>query len=148
MRLSKSVLFTALLSLLFISSANSHSTKQVDNWLEFCPNIQLCFDRPTSLQPADVQMIDSLAGQLENEHLTLYYDLGLYSSTFTELTSAVKKPVVVNGHKGTILIVKNKMALTIPHVSDNMRFSMLIEFKGSLQREKGERIFNSIKFNL
>jgi hypothetical protein len=93
-------------------------------------------------------MIDSLAGQLENEHLTLYYDLGLYSSTFTELTSAVKKPVVVNGHKGTILIVKNKMALTIPHVSDNMRFSMLIEFKGSLQREKGERIFNSIKFNL
>ena len=141
MRLSKSVLFTALLSLLFISSANSHSTKQVDNWLEFCPNIQLCFDRPTSLKPTNVQMIDSLAGQLENEHLTLYYDLGLYSSTFTELTSAVKKPVVVNGHK-------DKMALTIPHVSDNMRFSMLIEFKGSLQREKGERIFNSIKFNL
>jgi len=145
---SKSVLLIFLLVLIFISPANSHDPKPLDNWQIFCPNSQLCFDRPLSLKAADVQIIDSIAGQLENKHLLLSYDLGLYASTFRELMSATAEPIIVDGHQGRILIQQNKMALTLPNISGNTSFSMLIEFKSTVKLDQGKRIFKSIKFTL
>ena len=147
MQLSKSVLFVALLSLLFINPTSSRDTKQVDHWLEFCPNSQLCFDHPSTLIAADVQIIDSIAGQLENKNFTLTYDLGRYASTFSELPSATSEPIIIDGHHGKILIQQNIMALTIPNVSGSVSFSMLIEFKITTKLAQGERIFKSVRFN-
>ena len=146
MQLGKSVLCVALITLLFISVGNSHGTKQLDNWLEYCPNDQLCFEHPLTLVITDVQAIDSIAGQLENKNLILTYDFGLYASTFRELASATSEVIIVDGHRGIILIQQNKMALTLPNVSSNMGFSMLIEFKNTIQIEQGKQIFNSVKF--
>lgn len=148
MRYGKLVLITSFLSLLHSSASNSQDKKPLDNWLKFCPNSQLCFDRPLDLIPADVLIIDSIAGQLEHENFILFYDLGQYASTFGELTNASAEPIEIDGHPGTILIEQKKMALTIPTVSGKMGFAMLIEFKSSIQHDYGRRIFNSIKFNV
>lgn len=148
MKIITFVLVSLLSLLLAINSANSYQTAEIDNWIEFCPTSQLCFDRPASLKPADIQMIDSLAGQLENANIVLYYDLGLYASTFNELSSATSTSIIVDGNKGRILTFQNTMALTIEQISDNVRFSMLLEFKGKLQPETAEHIFKSVKFNL
>tara|TARA_R110000744_G_scaffold58571_1_gene122238 strand:- start:1533 stop:1979 length:447 start_codon:yes stop_codon:yes gene_type:complete len=148
MQLGKSILVATVIALLYISPSNSQDKKPLSNWLEFCPNSQLCFERPRSLIPAEVLIIDSIAGQLENENFTLFYDLGLYSSTFDELTTASSEPVIIDGHRGKILIQKNKMALTIPNVAEKVGFAMLIEFKNVTQLELGRRIFKSVKFKL
>lgn len=148
MQLSSLILSATILFLLYISPSMSQDGMPTDPWLEFCPSSQLCFERPLSLLPADVLIIDSIAGQLENENFTLFYDLGIYASTFQELTNASAEPIKIDGHQGEILIQKNKMALTIPTVSGRIGFAMLIEFKNSSQPEQGKRIFKSIKFNL
>ena len=144
----KRVLFTAFMALLNISLANSHQPTQLENWVEFCPSKHLCFEHPASLKPADVQIIDSLAGQLENKNVVLYYDLGLYASTFRELSSARSKAIMVDGYEGKVLTYQNTIALTIEKISDNVRFSMLIKYKNTLKAEEAERIFKSVKFNL
>jgi len=148
MQLGKSVLIATILSLLYISPSNSHNTKPLDTWLKFCPTSQLCFERPKNLKPIDLPMIDSISGQLNNENMILFYDLGRYSSTFRELSSASSELVKIDGYQGKILIQKSKMALTIANISGKAGFSMLIEFKNTVDLEQGRRIFNSLKFNL
>jgi len=148
MQLGKSILIIVFLALFYLPSSKSQVQNQLDNWLEFCPFSQFCFDRPKNLLPTEVLIIDSITGQLENENMTLTYDLGLYASTFRELSGASSETVKVDGHDGKILIQKNKMALTIATVSGKAGFSMLIEFKNSIKLEQGRRIFKSIKFNL
>ncbi|ASP47062.1 hypothetical protein [Cognaticolwellia beringensis] len=146
MPLGKSILIVGFFTLFFINPVNSHDTKQLDKWLEHCPNNQFCFEHPVSLILANVQAIDSIAGQLENKNLILTYDLGRYASTFSELSSATSELIIIDGHHGRILIQQNKMALTIANVSGNTSFSMLIEFKNTIELDQGKRIFKSVKF--
>ena len=148
MKIVKPFLFTILPAFLYISSANSNEPAKIDNWIRFCPSPQLCFEHPASLKPANVQMIDSLAGQLNNENLTLYFDLGLYASNFSELTPASSKAIIVDGYEGTVLTFQNKIALTIEKISHNARFSMLLEFKDTIKSEEAIRIFKTVKFKL
>ena len=148
MQLGKSILIAAFLYVSYLNPAHSHEKKPLDDWLEFCPNSQLCFERPPNLIPADVQIIDSIAGQLESEDFTLFYDLGRYASKFQELSSASTELVKIDGYQGKILIQHNKMALTIANISGKAGFSMLIEFKNIVDLEQGKRIFKSVKFNL
>ena len=148
MQLGQSTLIAALLSLLQISPSYSQNTTLNNHWLAFCPSEQLCFDRPQNLTPNPQPIIDSIAGQLDSESFTLFYDLGFYTATFKELSSAKSEPIVIDGHLGRMLIQQNKMALTIPSVSGKIGFSMLIEFSHTVQLEQGKRIFKSVKFNL
>jgi hypothetical protein len=148
MQLGQSTLIAVLLFLLHISPSYSQNTKLLDNWLEFCPSEQLCFERPKNLIPNQQPIIDSIAGQLDSESFTLFYDLGFYTATFKELSSATSEPITIDGHLGKILIQQNKMALTIPTVSGKIGFSMLIEFSHTEQLEQGKRIFKSVRFNL
>tara|TARA_R110000737_G_scaffold260356_2_gene268699 strand:- start:83 stop:529 length:447 start_codon:yes stop_codon:yes gene_type:complete len=148
MQFGKSLLIATVISLMYISPSNSQDKKPLSNWIEFCPNSQLCFERPLSLIPAEVIIIDSIAGQLDNEDFTLFYDLGLYASTFGELTTASSEPIIIDGHLGKVLIEKNKMALSIQSLAGKMGFAMLIEFKNVIQLEQGRRIFKSVKFKL
>ncbi|MEH6596074.1 MAG: hypothetical protein V7736_11080 [Colwellia polaris] len=147
MQILKCVLFTVLSALLYTSSANSYEQTEIESWIEYCPSKRLCFEHPASLKPASVQAIDSLAGQLENNKTVLHYDLGLYASTFRELTSANSAPIMVDGYKGKVLTFKNTIALTIEKIAGNDRFSMLLEYKDTLKAEEAERIFKSVKFN-
>ena len=148
MQFAKAVLILCLIALCYASYSNSNDSSQLDNWVEFCPKSQLCFQRPTSLTPIDVLALDSIAGQLEQENITLTYDLGRYSSKFNDLTQATSEAVIIDGHDGKLLIQDKKMALTIPTVSGEIGFSMLIEFKNTVQLEQGLRILKSVKFNL
>ncbi|MCW9082601.1 MAG: hypothetical protein OQK09_13900, partial [Colwellia sp.] len=86
------------------------------------------------------------AGQYTSENLTLVYDLGWYASQFTEMSNATAETTSIDGHCANIFIQGNRMALSVPKVSGKIRFSMLLEFKDTLQVEQGRRIFNSIKF--
>lgn len=147
MQTLKYVLFTIFFVLIYASSANSHEQTAIESWIEYCPSKRLCFEHPASLKPASVQVIDSLAGQLENNNTVLHYDLGLYASTFRELTSANSAPIMVDGYKGKVLTFKNTIALTIEKIAGNDRFSMLLEYKDTLKAEEAERIFKSVKFN-
>ncbi len=88
MQFAKAVLILCLIALCYASYSNSNDSSQLDSWVEFCPKSQLCFQRPTSLTPIDVLALDSIAGQLEHENITLTYDLGRYSSKFNDLTQA------------------------------------------------------------
>ena len=148
MQLGQSTLIAVLLFLLHISPSYSQNTKLLDNWLEFCPSEQLCFEHPLSLIPADVQVIDSITGQLDNKNISLVYDLGRYASKFPEFSSASYELVNIDDYEGKILIQQNKMALTVPNISGGTAFSMLIEFKNTVDLEQGRRIFKSVKFNL
>ena len=148
MQFAKAVLILCLIALCYASYSNSNDSSQLDSWVEFCPKSQLCFQRPTSLTPIDVLALDSIAGQLEHENITLTYDLGRYSSKFNDLTHAAVEAVIIDGHDGKLLIQDKKMALTIPTVSGKIGFSMLIEFKNTVQLEQGLRILRSVKFNL
>lgn len=148
MTLGKSVFIVAFFTLLYTGPVSSHNVEQVNNWLEYCPNSQLCFKHPSTLIPADLPVIDSIAGQLSNDSMTLFYDLGRYTSTFSELADATSEVIKVDGHQGKILIQQKKMALTIPTIFGELGFSMLIEFKNSLDIEQGKKIFKSVKFNL
>ena len=129
-----------------MSSSRSEFEQNQPQWVTSCPNNDLCFDHPKNLVPANVQIIDSNAGQYHSDNLTLTYDLGWYASQFNEMANAIIEPVTIDCHSANILIQKNRMALRIPKVSGKIRFSMLLEFKESLQLEQGKRIFNSIKF--
>ena len=148
MQFAKAVSILCLIALCYASYSNSNDSSQLDNWVEFCPKSQLCFQRPTSLTPIDVLALDSIAGQLEHENITLTYDLGRYSSKFNDLTQATSEAVIIDGHDGKLLIQDKKMALTMPTVSGKIGFSMLIEFKNTVQLEQGLRILRSVKFNL
>ncbi len=66
MQLGKIVLLLALTTLLTISFSNNNSQSQPNDWLEFYPYQQLCFQRPTDLIPVEVVIIDSLASQRES----------------------------------------------------------------------------------
>jgi len=101
---------------------------------------------PQDLQPVQVQIIDSNAGQYQNDNIVLSYDLGLYASQFNEMSDAKIEPIKIDGLSASILVHNKRMALKIPQVKGKVRFSMLIEFKKELQLEQGRRIFNSIKF--
>lgn len=148
MPLGKSIIIAVFLYVNFLIPTYSHQKEPLGNWLEFCPNSQLCFERPLSLMPVDVQIIDSIAGQLDDEHLTLFYDLGRYASTFPEFSTASSEVVKIDHHEGKMFIEQNKMALTVANIFGKTSFSMLIEFKDSLDVEQGRRIFNSVKFKL
>jgi hypothetical protein len=148
MQFSKLLLIVPLLTLFYITYSISKDNQQLEKWLELCPSNQFCFTHPKSLIPADVQSIDSIAGQLNSNSMTLTYDLGWYSSQFKELTSATSKPIIIDGHHGKLLLQDKKMALTIPTVSGNIRFSMLIEFKNAVDLAQGQKILRSIKFTL
>ncbi len=148
MQLAKPIFTLLLITLFYASYANSSNDSNLDGWLEFCPKSQLCFQRPQSLTPIDVLAIDSITGQLEHENITLIYDLGRYTSQFNELTNATVEAVIIDGHHGKLLIEEKKMALTIPTVSGKIGFSMIIEFKKTVQLEQGLRILKSVKFNL
>jgi len=149
-QLGKIVLLLALVlaPLLTISFSNSNSQPPSNDWLEFCPYQQLCFQRPTDLIPVEVVIIDSLAGQLESENINLTYDLGQYSATFDELTYAHTEAIVIDGHHGKLFIQDNKMALSVPNILGKTGFTMLINFKNSSEFAQGRRIFQSVKFNL
>ena len=101
---------------------------------------------PQDLHPVQVQIIDSNAGQYQNDNIVLTYDLGWYASQFNEMSDARIEPIEIDGLSASILVLDNRMALKIPQVKGKVRFSMLIEFKKDLQLEKGRKIFNSIKF--
>ncbi len=147
MKLKRLPLLACCLALLFASASRSEVAQKQQKWLESCPNSHLCFQHPEDLTPVKVQIIDSNAGQYRSENLTLTYDLGWYASQFNEMTKAAVEPVKIDGHPASILIQANRMALHVPKVSGQIRFSMLIEFKDKLQLEQGHRIFNSIKFS-
>ena len=74
----------------------------------FVQRVELCFQRPTSLTPIDVLALDSIAGQLEQENITLTYDLGRYSSKFNDLTQATSEAVIIDGHDGTVINTRQK----------------------------------------
>jgi hypothetical protein len=101
---------------------------------------------PQDLQPVQIQMIDSNAGQYQNNNIVLSYDFGWYASQFNEMSEAKIEPIEIVGLSASILVYNKRMALKIPQVKGKVRFSMLIEFKKELQLEQGRRIFNSIKF--
>lgn len=148
MQFNKLLLIVPLFTLLYIAYSNSKGNQKLEQWLELCPSDQFCFTHPKSLIPTDLQSIDSIAGQLNDSNITLTYDLGWYSSQFKELTNAVSEPIIIDGHHGKLLLQDKKMALTIPSVSGKVRFSMLIEFKNSVDLAQGQKIFKSIKFTL
>lgn len=148
MQLGKFLLIVTLLTLFYISYSNSEDNQQASQWLERCPSDQFCFTHPSNLIPVNVQSIDSNAGQLNSNNITLTYDLGWYSSQFNELTNATFEPIVIDGHHGKLLLQDKKVALTIPTVSGKIRFSMLIEFTDTADTELSHKIFKSIKFNL
>jgi hypothetical protein len=148
MQFNKLLLIVPLLALFYINYSSSKDNQQLEQWLELCPSNQFCFTHPKSLIPADVQSIDSIAGQLNSNNITLTYDLGRYSSQFKELTNATSEPVIIDGQHGKLLIQDKKMAITVPTVSGKARFSMLIEFKDTIDYTLGRKILKSIKFTL
>lgn len=139
-------LFACFLALLFVSSSRGDLEQKQQRWIKSCPNEGVCFEHPENLIPANVQIIDSNAGQFRSDNLTLTYDLGWYASQFNEMTKATIEPVTIDCRSANMLIQDNRMALSVPKVSGKVRFSMLLEFKDTLQLEHGRRIFNSIKF--
>lgn len=146
MPLRKLSLLSCSFFLLLIGTSHGAVEPHQQKWIESCPNNHLCFKHPENLMAVNVQVIDSNAGQYHSESLTLTYDLGWYASQFSEMTNATVEPVTINGYCANILIQDNRMALSVPKISDKVRFSMLLEFKGALQLEQGRRIFNSIRF--
>jgi len=145
MPLKKLSLLACALVLLFMKTSDAAEQNQ-KKWIESCPNSHLCFEYPENLIAANIQIIDSNAGQYHNDSLTLTYDLGWYASQFSEMANAIIEPVTIDGHCARILIQDNRMALSVPKISGKVRFSMLLEFKDTLQIEQGRRIFNSIRF--
>ncbi len=148
MQLGKLVLILVLTALFYISFSNSNDQPPPTDWLEFCPYQQLCFQRPTDLMPGEVVIIDSIAGQLDSDNINLTYDLGQYSSTFSELTLASTEAIVIDGYHGKLLIQERKMALSVPNISGKIGFAMLINFKNNVELAQGRRIFESVKFNV
>ena len=98
--------------------------------------------------PGEVVIIDSIAGQLDSDNINLTYDLGQYSSTFSELTLASTEAIVIDGYHGKLLIQERKMALSVPNISGKIGFAMLINFKNNVELAQGRRIFESVKFNV
>lgn len=146
MKFKKILLFAYSLALLFVSTSHSKTATNQQRWVESCPNKQLCFKHPDNLMPVNVQIIDSNAGQLHSDNLTLTYDLGWYASQFNEMTSATVEPIIIDGRCANILFQDNRMALSVAKVSGKVRFSMLLEFKGTPDFAHGRKIFNSITF--
>ena len=148
MQFGKLLILLVILSLFYIANSNGKVNHPKEPWLELCPNNQFCFKHPKSLTPDNVLSIDSIAGQLNSDNITLSYDLGMYSSQFNEFIQATSEPIIIDGLHGKFFIEKNKMALVIPQVQGKLRFSMLIKFKNNVDEKQGLTIFKSITFNL
>lgn len=139
---------TIFLAALFFISLDSKASDLNVLWKKNCPNNSLCFEHPATLLPINIKIIDSDAGKLIDENMTLHFDLGWYASLFTEMTNATITYKEINGHQAKILVQENKMALSISTKTNKIRFAMLIEFKKSLDIQKGLRIFNSVHLRL
>lgn len=137
-------MFSPILFLSNTSHGENSANKSI--WTKKCPNDNFCFMHPQDLQPIQNQIIDSNAGQYQNDNIVLSYDLGWYASQFNEMKEAKIDPIEIDGLSASILVHNKRMALRVPQVKGKVRFSMLIEFKKELQLEQGRRIFNSIKF--
>ncbi len=148
MQFGKLFLVLVILSLFYIANSNGKVNHHKEPWLELCPHNQFCFKYPKSLKPDNVLSIDSIAGQLNSDNMTLSYDLGRYSSQFDEFTQVTSEPIIIDGLHGKLFLGKNKIALAIPQVQGEIRFSMLIEFKNNIEEKQGRKIFKSITFNL
>lgn len=134
--------------MLIFSNVYAQTVSTQDNWLHLCPGERFCFRYPAELKVVPVQAIDSLAGQLRSDHLSLVYDLGRYSSSFAELSAhAVIEKTSIDGYAADILITDQVMALRIPKVESSNRFAMQLEFTGTVSVEVGKRIFHSITFS-
>lgn len=128
--------------------SNNKANQPTPTWLTYCPNEQLCFQRPSNLHPENVENIGATAGQLTSDNINLIYDLGWYATKFPELTKASIESIMVDGRQAQVIQQGKKLALTIASVSGKIRFAMLIEFKNTIERQQGIKIFKSIKFNL
>lgn len=117
-------------------------------WPRVCPGELVCFSHPPGLDPVPQQAIDSVAGRYRSQVLSLSYDLGRYSSDFSELANPAVQPVEIDGRSGDILLSGLVMALRIPRVREGVRFSMALRFSGAVNQALGRRIFESIEFRL
>jgi hypothetical protein len=138
------ILFSS--TLLFLNSSYGENNANESILIKSCPNNDFCFMHPQNLRPVQSQIIDSIAGQYQNDNIVLNYDLGRYASQFNEMSEARIEAVDIDGLSGSILVHNKRMALRIPKVKGKVRFSMLIVFKEERQLEQGRRIFNSIQF--
>jgi hypothetical protein len=143
----------ALSTLLCGYSAFSHERLDAEKlergaWIESCPNNDFCFSHPKNFKRIPIQAIDSNAGQFENNHMALSFDLGWYASRFSELTKASKELIVIDNRKGVILLQDEKIALSVPKVEGLISFSMLLTFNHDVDIKQAKRIFSSIRFNI
>ncbi|MGL1959055.1 MAG: hypothetical protein OCD00_17280 [Colwellia sp.] len=146
MSLKKLLLILSSSILFFLNTSHGENSADKSIWIESCPNNNFCFMHPQDLHPVKIQIIDSNAGQYQNDNTELSYDLGWYASQFNEMREAQIDSIEIDGLSASILVQNKRMALRIPQVKGKVRFSMLIEFKKELQLEQGRRIFTSIKF--
>ncbi|OMH28028.1 hypothetical protein [Motiliproteus sp. MSK22-1] len=121
-------------------------TKAGEDWLKVCPAEQFCFRYPPELKQSPQLIIDSIAGLYTSEDLQLSYDFGAYSSNFSELTSPDIQDITVDGREGKVFISGKIMALHIPAVSSQLRFSMQLLFRDDIDPKLGRKIFESVKF--
>jgi hypothetical protein len=140
-----SILFSTSL---FCNLAVSNDINVPEDWVESCPNNDFCFIHPKSLMRIPVQVIDSNTGKFQSEEMILSFDLGWYSTQFSELTKATQELVIIDGREGKVLLQDDKMALSIPKIKGKIRFSMLLTFSNKVSLEQGKRIFSSLRFQL
>ena len=134
-----------LLTLISVVGCNGQAKANGD-WLKVCPADQFCFSYPAQLQKVPRQIIDSIEGFYSSESLQLSYDFGAYSSNFSELTNPSVQSITVDGRQGEVFTSGNIMALHIPVVRGQVRFSMQLQFIGDIDQELGQKIFDSVKF--
>ncbi|WP_440877191.1 hypothetical protein [Thalassotalea sp. PLHSN55] len=148
MSINKTVQLVLCFTLFFCVTACSDEQTQVvkAGWTKSCPNNEFCFIHPESLKSAEIQIIDSTAGKLEDDNMVVLFDLSIYASQLDDLRQAKTESVTIDDLSGTLFVQDKRIGLAIPEVNGTVRFSMLIIYKEALAEEQGKEILKSITF--
>ena len=121
-------------------------------WQTLCPNNQFCFDYPEGLSNSDTAVLDSTAGKLASKQFELFYDYGLYSSDFNELTDSKTKAVTIDGKAATQFITSKTFGLYfaqakfVPEMNSYLKLSIELRFVEKPDHALVDKIFNSVRF--
>ncbi len=106
------------------------------------------FTAPESVRAQEQQIVDSLAGTLSDERIEILYDYGWYSSPLTEYDDQLVSSSDGNldGRPAKFIETESLVAVHVPTVFDQTRFTMIVQFNRPEDRELGRSVIATVRF--
>ena len=108
------------------------------------------FAVPPGVRESDEQGIDSMVGIWRDERIEAVYDYGWYSSPLTEFNAQVTHAHdgVLDGRTARFIETPQLVAVHVPVVSGQLRFTLVVRFAEAADRDLAEAVIASVRFSV